>query len=220
MASRRGAGELYDEIAGHFDATRYKPWPETVEFLAGLPRGSLVLDAGCGNGRNALAAMDAGHEVIGFDVSDRMLCKAREKCGCGLVRADAGSAPFRSGAFDAALSIAVIHHIETEAGRLGALREIGRVLKPGGLALIGVWAREQERLAGACGEDGNAWVDWKTPDGVVRKRFYHLYAEGEFRGALAQAGLREVRYFFRCDNHYAVAEPARHENQGRKTDAF
>jgi tRNA (uracil-5-)-methyltransferase TRM9 len=210
MEMRQSAGEVYDEIAGHFDATRYKPWPETLEFLTGLPSGALVLDAGCGNGRNAVAAEELGHTVVGFDVSGAMLQKTREKCGCGLVQADARQVPFRDGAFDAALSIAVIHHLETESVRLDALREMGRVLKPGGLALVGVWAREQERLAGRCDGRGDALVDWKTPDGVVRKRFYHLYKEDEFRGALALAGLREMRYFYRCDNHYAIVETARH----------
>ena len=201
--------EIYDEIAGHFDVTRYKPWPETLEFLTGLPKKSLVLDAGCGNGRNAVAAEGMGLTVVGFDISAAMLQKAREKCACGFVRADARLVPFRDDIFDAALSIAVIHHLETETERHDALREIGRALKPGGRALIGVWAREQERLAGQCDEHGDAWVDWKTPDGVVRKRFYHLCTEREFRAALVSTGLREVRYFFRCDNHYAVVEPAR-----------
>jgi tRNA (uracil-5-)-methyltransferase TRM9 len=210
MAGKAPPSQVFDEIADHFDATRYKPWPETVEFLLGLKSGSLVLDAGCGNGRNLLAAGAGGHSAVGLDASRAMLRKARAKGAWPLARADLRAIPFRGGAFDAALAIAVVHHVETEAGRLRALRELGRVLRPGGPALVGVWAREQERLAGACDANGDAWVDWKTPDGSVRKRFYHLYDESGFRSALASAGLREVRYFFRRDNHYAVVEPARH----------
>ncbi len=160
--------------------------------------------AGCGNGRNLMAADVAGLDAVGVDLSAGMLRKAREKGGWPLVRADLRAVPLGGGTFDAVLAIAVVHHIDTEAGRLAALGELGRVLKPGGNALVGVWAREQERLAGACDENGDACVDWKTPDGAVRKRFYHLYDEAGFRGALKAAGLREVRYFFRCDNHYAV----------------
>jgi tRNA (uracil-5-)-methyltransferase TRM9 len=210
MATGQDTGGVYDEIAEHFDATSYKPWPETLEFLTGLPKSSLVLDVGCGNGRNSLAAEKLGHTVVGFDLSGALLKKAREKCPCEFMRADARRTPFRRGAFDAAIAIAVIHHLETEGGRLDALREIGRVLKPSGQGLIGVWAREQERLAGRCDSSGDALVDWKTPDGIVRKRFYHLYERDEFRSALAAAGLREVRCFDRCDNHYAMVEPARH----------
>jgi ubiquinone/menaquinone biosynthesis C-methylase UbiE len=195
---------VYDAIAEHFDATRYKPWPETVEFLRGLPPGSSVLDVGCGNGRNLVAAESAGHGCVGFDLSRAMLRTARGKGAWQLVQADARAPPFADGSFDAVLAIAVVHHVETEDGRVAAMREIGRMLKPGGAALIGVWAREQERLAGKCDAGGDAWVDWRTPDGRVSKRFYHLYTERGFRDALASAGLREGRYFLRCDNHYAV----------------
>lgn len=206
---RRGSerGSPYDDIAEHFDSTRRRPWPETAEFIGGLKRGSLVLDVGCGNGRNAAAAEAAGHRVVGFDSSLAMLATAARRCACQLVLADAASAPFKSRTFDAALAVAVVHHVRTEPGRVAALREVGRALKPGGRALVGVWAREQERLAGRCDANGDATVDWKLPDGRVRARFYHLYDEASFRGALKAAGLMEVQYFFRCDNHYAVVEP-------------
>lgn len=42
---------VYEEIAGHFSSTRHTPWPHVVEFLKALPRGSLVADVGCGNGK-------------------------------------------------------------------------------------------------------------------------------------------------------------------------
>ncbi|CAI7840452.1 unnamed protein product [Closterium sp. NIES-54] len=43
--------KVYDAIAPHFSATRFARWPKVAEFLLSLPRGSLVLDAGCGNGK-------------------------------------------------------------------------------------------------------------------------------------------------------------------------
>ena len=42
---------VYEEIAGHFSSTRHTPWPRIVEFLKALPRGSLVAEIGCGNGK-------------------------------------------------------------------------------------------------------------------------------------------------------------------------
>lgn len=42
--------QVYDAIAMHFNATRFAKWPKVAEFLEGLPKGSLVVDAGCGNG--------------------------------------------------------------------------------------------------------------------------------------------------------------------------
>lgn len=49
--------------------------------------------------------------------------------------------PLRSGSVDAVLSIAVLHHISTEARRVAALRELMRVLRLGGELLVSVrWA--------------------------------------------------------------------------------
>ncbi|NXP48204.1 ALKB8 protein, partial [Heliornis fulica] len=57
---------------------------------------------------------------------------------------DALSVPLRSGSCDACISIAVIHHFSTAERRLATIRELARLLRPGGTALIYVWAMEQE----------------------------------------------------------------------------
>lgn len=43
--------KVYEEIATHFSSTRHSPWPRIVEFLRSLPKGSIVADVGCGNGK-------------------------------------------------------------------------------------------------------------------------------------------------------------------------
>ncbi|NWX17173.1 ALKB8 protein, partial [Aegotheles bennettii] len=43
--------KVYEEIATHFSSTRHSPWPRIVEFLRSLPKGSIVADIGCGNGK-------------------------------------------------------------------------------------------------------------------------------------------------------------------------
>ncbi|NXE26238.1 ALKB8 protein, partial [Ardeotis kori] len=57
---------------------------------------------------------------------------------------DALSVPIRSGSCDACISIAVIHHFSTAERRLATICEIARILRPGGTALIYVWAMEQK----------------------------------------------------------------------------
>lgn len=52
--------------------------------------------------------------------------------------------PFRDESFDAVLSIAVIHHFATKERRVGALRELARILRIGGRLMITVWAMEQK----------------------------------------------------------------------------
>ena len=58
--------------------------------------------------------------------------------------ADGMQLPYSSNRFDAALSIAVLHHITTPARRIHMLKELLRILRPGGKALVTVWATEQE----------------------------------------------------------------------------
>ena len=79
---------------------------------------------------------------VGCDTSEGLLQIARTKADVFLSNCLKIGA--RSGAFDAAICIAVIHHLATEARRKEALVEIARVLKPGGKGLVYVWAKEQE----------------------------------------------------------------------------
>jgi hypothetical protein len=58
--------------------------------------------------------------------------------------ADALRLPYRSSSCDAAISIAVLHHLSSDSRRRQAIRELLRVVKSGDRILITVWAREQE----------------------------------------------------------------------------
>ena len=60
--------------------------------------------------------------------------------------ADGMRLPYASSRFDAALSIAVLHHVTTPARRIHMLTELLRILRPGGSALITVWATNQEDM--------------------------------------------------------------------------
>ncbi|XP_038055354.1 alkylated DNA repair protein alkB homolog 8-like [Patiria miniata] len=134
--------QVYDTIAGHFSQTRHKPWPRVLEFLQSLPAGSVMLDVGCGNGKY----LDGNPSVfsIGCDRSVKLveICKERhfQAFSC-----DGLNLPIRSSSMDACICIAVIHHFSTQNRRLAAVREMARVLRPEGLGLIYVWAKEQEK---------------------------------------------------------------------------
>ncbi|CAO2636254.1 Alkylated DNA repair protein alkB homolog 8 [Lemmus lemmus] len=132
---------VYDLIARHFSSTRHSPWPRITEFLKALPSGSIVADIGCGNGK--YLGINKKLYMIGCDHSQNLLDICRERQFQALV-CDALSIPFRSGSFDACISIAVIHHFSTAERRVAALQELVRLLRPGGQALIYVWAMEQE----------------------------------------------------------------------------
>ncbi|XP_070605830.1 tRNA (carboxymethyluridine(34)-5-O)-methyltransferase ALKBH8 isoform X2 [Erythrolamprus reginae] len=133
--------EVYEDIARHFSNTRHSPWPQVVEFLKGLPPGSIVADIGCGNGKYLGLCKDL--YMLGCDRSKTLVDICGEKEFQAFV-CDALTVPIRSGSCDACISIAVIHHFSTMERRLAVLSELARLLRPGGKALVYVWAMEQE----------------------------------------------------------------------------
>ncbi|CAK6970368.1 alkylated DNA repair protein alkB homolog 8 [Scomber scombrus] len=132
---------VYNTIASHFSSTRHSPWPRVCHFLSSLPPGSVLADVGCGNGKY----LGVNPEVIavGCDRSSALIQICAER-GFQAFVSDALSVPLRTASCDACISIAVIHHFSTQERRLAAVRELLRLLKPGGRALIYVWAFEQE----------------------------------------------------------------------------
>jgi len=115
--------------------------PFITEFFKGRGVKS-VLDLGCGAGRNTIYMARRDFEVYGIDISDEGIKLARRRIASGephvhLKLGSMFSLPYRDNSFDAVVSITVIHH-----GRLKwikrAIRELKRVLKPGGLIFVTV----------------------------------------------------------------------------------
>ncbi|XP_028771912.1 tRNA (carboxymethyluridine(34)-5-O)-methyltransferase [Neltuma alba] len=132
---------VYDAIAPHFSSTRFAKWPKVASFLSSLPSGSLILDAGCGNGK--YLALNRDCFFIGCDISPPLIKICSDR-GHEVLVADAVNLPYRTDFGDAAISIAVLHHLSTENRRRKAIEELVRVVKRGGFVLITVWAVEQE----------------------------------------------------------------------------
>ncbi|ESQ33308.1 hypothetical protein EUTSA_v10004311mg [Eutrema salsugineum] len=132
---------VYDAIAPHFSSTRFAKWPKVAAFLESLPSGSVILDAGCGNGK--YLGLNPSCFFIGCDISHPLIKICSDK-GQEVLVADAVNLPYREGFGDSAISIAVLHHLSTENRRKKAIEELVRVVKSGGFVLITVWAAEQE----------------------------------------------------------------------------
>ena len=113
---------------------------EILELLA-LPRGASLLEIGCGTGRLARAAASAGLRVTAIDVSPIMLEYVQRRAEAeGLPAIDTRNAgfltlEFEAETFDAAVSGLALHHLP-DAWKLVALRNVARVLKPGGHFLL------------------------------------------------------------------------------------
>ena len=103
---------------------------------AGLRPGLRVLEVGCGSGSLTVLAARSDVELVALDPDPRALARARRKASrAGVtVRFDQGLAEalaYPDGVFDRVLSSMVLHHLG-DADKVRALREMRRVLRPGG----------------------------------------------------------------------------------------
>lgn len=131
--------QTYDNIAEDFSSTRYKKWPKVDAFLRALPKGSLNLDVGCGNGKY----LDNPTSVnIGCDASLQLLkiCRGFEVVLCDMLRL-----PFRDNLFDSVICVAALHHLVSEQRRKDCLEVMVRTMSPyQSQLLVQVWAYEQD----------------------------------------------------------------------------
>lgn len=141
----------FDDWAESYDAAvaeggpyyeRYGEVLEAVARRAGCATGAAVLDIGTGTGNLALCCLAHGASVTGLDPSERMLAKAREKVPQGAdARLLACEQPFLriplpDASCDAVVSTCAFHHIPSE-DKPAAMREMLRVLRPGGRWVLG-----------------------------------------------------------------------------------
>lgn len=112
---------------------------QTVLGLLAVKPGERVLDIGCGNARDIARIAQCGGQVIGVDISSGMVTAAKQELerigmsGITLQVGDATCLDFPDACFDKVLCSEVIEHIP-DAGQ--ALREMRRVLKPGGSLVL------------------------------------------------------------------------------------
>jgi ubiquinone/menaquinone biosynthesis C-methylase UbiE len=133
-----------------------------------------ALDCGCGTGVN-LAELGRRADVYGFDLTPLGLRYARERAGHRVARASITNIPFRSATFDLATSFDVLVCLD-EAGETQAMRELARVLKPGGALVLNLAALELLRASHS-----------------ILAEEVRRYTKPMLRRALERAGLRVER---------------------------
>ena len=101
-----------------------------------LPMGGLVLDVGCGTGQLGAAIAAEGFDVFGVDLSASMLARARARGLAGTYSGVTTALPFADGAFDLALTVATLHHLETPERVAATVTEMGRVVGSGGFVVL------------------------------------------------------------------------------------
>ena len=200
--------EVYDKISAHFSHTRYKPWPKVAEFLNSLEKDSYVLDIGCGNGK--YLSVNENLKMFGTDRSGNLLSIAKEKnINSQFFVADSLKLPIKAESFDAAISIAVIHHFSNELLRIQALKEMFRIVKKGGKILVYVWAMEKKEKKFTEQDNFVPWhlqnkyenetkvetlqngpniMEDKKIDCTVYQRYYHVFYKGELEDLINKTG--------------------------------
>lgn len=137
--------------------------------LLGKVDGKKLLDVGCGDGAMAIELAQQGATVTALDADPSMIAAARlraenETTRVQLVEGDAESLPFDDATFDVVVAVTVLCFVRDAEH---AVREIARVLKPGGRLVIGelgrwsLWAA-QRRMRGWLGHPVWRTVKFRT----------------------------------------------------------
>jgi ubiquinone/menaquinone biosynthesis C-methylase UbiE len=183
--------QTWDNIAEKWNRFRTKVSP-TVESFLKEQKGN-VLDVGCGSGRNFIKIK--GIKWFGVDFSQEMLKLAEDrskqlKIKTVLTKASSQKLPFEDNSFDAVLCYALLHCINSCEGREKTLKEISRVLKPGGKALISSWGDKSPRLKNKGKE---CFVPWTIRGEDKVKRYTYVFNLKELEDLVKKVGFRVLR---------------------------
>ena len=154
----------------------------------GVRPGDWLLDAGCGGGRHCFGALDRGAHVLGLDLDFEGLRLARaginerrgsavRKLHGGVLKGDVSRLPFPDQSFDRVVCAEVMEHVHDYAR---ALRELVRILKPGGTIGITVPTATTEQVYLRLSRSY-----FESPGGHIR-----VFRPRELARALSRVGVR------------------------------
>jgi ubiquinone/menaquinone biosynthesis C-methylase UbiE len=178
-------------------------WATDLLAVLALPPGSRVLDVACGTGivaRTAVHRTGATGVVVGLDLHAGMLAVARAQAPTGAwVQGSASALPFPTSAFDV---VVCQQGLQFFPDRLTALREMYRVLRPGGRMALVVWGALDHNPGHAALAQGLAHHLGTTVAAVLHTSFslgdaavvQHLLEQAGFHGVVLSRSVQTLRF--------------------------
>jgi len=199
------APTAYSDFAIHIMA----PWTDDLIMQGLCKDGNRVLDLACGTGFVAdrvNQVSNAKCDVVGVDVNAAMLDVARRNAFIEWHLASAAALPFVDGSFDVVLCQ---QGLQFFPDRGAAMKEIARVLKPGGRVSLNVWGALHRQVFHSAFVDGISIFLGAEAKATFDTAF-SLNTVDSLRGLASEAGLQNIRIRFeqRTMRHPSAAELA------------
>ena len=218
-----------DELKQRVKAGYSRPWVVSKYSTVGLwpseralcarfwEQGHRVLDLGCGAGRTTVPLIQEGYRPVGIDLAQPMVAQAarfadRMAISCSLGVGDATDLPFQDGSFDGILfSYNGIELIPKETGKVAALSEAWRVLRPDGHLIFTTHAFEAfnkyapsriqrlgldllNRILRRSDDDAEFGEIIPDPERTVEVYYMQINSPRKYRRLLREAGF-ELAYY-------------------------
>lgn len=199
--------EVYSQIAKHFSDTRVNQWPWITSYIETITaphfQYPLVLDVGCGNGRNM--EQFRNDYIYGIDNCQQFVDMCKQK-GKNVSLGDMTDINFPNHVFDHLLSIASFHHLSTEERRVKALKEMHRIIKPEGSMLLSVWSIRQPpntKQFKSIKNYGDVMVSWNKY-GETFDRYYYIFDIDEIKNLFKITGWKILSHSWDYGNEVFI----------------
>ncbi|MDD5437659.1 MAG: class I SAM-dependent methyltransferase [Patescibacteria group bacterium] len=185
--------DFYEKEGKMFSSKRTWGWQVMDLLKARLKPGDLLVDVGAGNGRLA-DILPEGVNYIGVEPSSTLRDEAQKNHKVEMRSGTLPKLDLPDNHAEAVACIAVLHHIPSNVWRVDSIKELHRILKPGGTLLCTVWNLRASRFRSwqsfksawmrlkgiRGGEAGDMYYAWKA-SGELEKRYVHAFTLGEFK---------------------------------------